>query len=445
MVALDRTYAYAGPSSLSPRAGGQSLALVSERPPEEAVPARFLAARALAPMATARGLRAVSEIVGSRFYVPPAMLTRILREADPVATVSPGAVRFEGFSACCSAYARLDMGDGALEASERRNGTTNVDFGADLRGALAAVGRDTALDISIGPEEVGIARDGREIVEKKVPLPVRWIKGFAEVQVVMAGMAPAFALPRVAAQRFLRALPRSRADQLQRVSVAGGQARLAARESPGAVPLCGPHRLRVLEPLMALGDALEVHLNRETGASAWVVTLGAQRLTLVLNREPWRGFSGDGGLLSRLVARDGGAVAARRAQRAGQDRLGAGGGAAAPRLAAEAVDGALAHLAASGLVGFDLAGGGYFHRVLPFDMERIAALNPRLRAAEALVEAGAVTLLGSDAEVASEGAVHRVRAEGGEWRCTCPWYAQNGAGRGPCKHVLAVAMQSGAT
>src|SRR5688572_22416902 len=67
----------------------------------------FLQARLAFPQVTARALRAVSDMAGARFYVPPAMLARILREADPVATVSPQAVRFEGFSACCSAYVRL--------------------------------------------------------------------------------------------------------------------------------------------------------------------------------------------------------------------------------------------------------------------------------------------------------------------------------------------------
>ena len=440
MAALEHSYRYAADSSLRDVAGGQVLSLASDlgQTPDRA--GHFLTARALYPMETARALRAVSEIVGSRFYVPPAMLARILAEADPVATVSPGAVRFEGFSACCSAYIRLDLDDAALDVSERRNGTTNVDFGPELRGALASVAKGNRLDLTIGAEAVAIAKDGHEIVEKKVPLPLRWLKGFAEVQIVLAGMEPAFRLPRVAAQRFLRQCPRGKSDHLQWASMAAGQARLSARETPGAVPLRGAHRLRVLEALAPMAGALEVHVNRATGASAWTLDFGALRLCLVLNAEPWRGFSGDGGLLSRLAASDDAALRALKSQLHWQDRIEPDGLAKATGLDPDAVQGGLAQLAATGLVGFDLTRGSYFHRVLPFRMDRIEALNPRLKAARKLLDAGAVRMTGDGAEVVSDAVTHRISRQDGDWRCTCPWHAKNGGQRGPCKHVLAVEM-----
>lgn len=438
MAALDQAYTYAQASELRTSARGSELALVSEA--EAGGAAHYLSARALQPDVTARGLRAVSEIVGARFYVPPSMLARILREADPVATVSPGAVRFEGFSACCSAYIRLDLGDGALEVRDRRNGTTNVDFGPELRGALASVGKTAALDLSIGAEGVAVTRDGHEIVEKKVPLPLRWIRGFAEVQVVIAEMEPAFRLSRVAAQRFLRALPRGKADHLQWISCTAGMARSATRETAGAVPLRGGHRLRVLEPLAALADGMEVHVNRRTGATSWALDFGSQRLWLVLNAEPWRGFSGDGGLLSRIAGGDTPAEAAVRAQLNWQDRIEVDQLHRTTGHNAEEVEQALARLAAAGLLGFDLGTGGYFHRVLPFDMSRIEAMNPRLKAARGLVEAGAVRIEGDGAQVESDAVVHTVSTEDAGWRCTCPWFAKNGRERGPCKHVLAVEM-----
>ena len=439
MAAIDQLYRYAAPSTLAPTPGGATLSLVGEtgRAPEEAA---FLDARALRPDVTARGLRGVSEIVGSRFYVPPSMLARILREADPVVTVSPGAVRVEGFSACCSAYARLDIADDGLEVAARRNGTTNVDFGAELRGALAGVTRDTALDLKVGAGGVAVARDGAEIVEKKVALPVRWVRGMGEVQVAQAGMDRAFGLTRVAMQRLLRALPRGKTDHLQYLTVAGGQARLALRETPGAVPLRGGHRLRVLDTMATLCEGAEVWVNRATGASAWALDLPGQRFWLVLNAEPWRGFSGDGGLLSRIATSDGSAAAAVRAQLNWQDRIEVEGLCAATGLDPHTVEGALAELAATGLVGYDLARGGYFHRVLPFDMERIGALNPRLVAARKLLDAGAVTLDNRGGQVRSGEVVHRVVQEEDGWRCTCPWFARNGTQRGPCKHALAVEM-----
>ncbi|MEM9247944.1 MAG: SWIM zinc finger family protein [Pseudomonadota bacterium] len=439
MAAFDQTYRYAGSSALRPSAAGQSLRLVSDQSAQTDGPAHFLSARALAPDVTAKGLRAVSEVVGARFYTPPSMVARLLREADPVATVSPGAVRFEGFSACCSVYARMDLGDDALDTTTRRNGTTNVDFGPELRAALAGVGPETELELGIGADAVDVTRDGARVVERKVPLPLRWVKGFGQVQVALAGMAPVFTLSRLRAQRFLRALPRGASDHAQWVALApGGAARLSTRPATGAVPLRGGHRLRVLEPMVARAEALEVHHDPGTQATAWSLVFGAQRFTLVLNAEPWRGFSGDGGLLSNLATSDGAATATVRAWLNWQERIDPEGLCGATALEPGEVQSALAELAALGLVGYDLGQGGYFHRVLPFDAEQIAALNPRLDAARALVAAGKVTLDGTEATVESDDVVHRVRPAGDGWSCTCPWYAKTAGGRGSCKHILAV-------
>jgi hypothetical protein len=54
-------------------------------------------------------LLATSEVALRRYYVPPAMLARILREADPVITAADGRLRFESLSQCCGVYARADL------------------------------------------------------------------------------------------------------------------------------------------------------------------------------------------------------------------------------------------------------------------------------------------------------------------------------------------------
>ena len=440
MPATDKTYRYVAASGFQAKDGRTRLSLVGESGASPSNSGKFLSARALCPDITAKGLRAVSETVAARYYVPPAMLAKILREADPVVTVSPGAVRFEGFSACCSAYARMDLTPDALEISHCRNGTTNVDFGADLRGALANVGKDADFHLTVEEDAVGITQDDTTIIERKVPLPLRWIRGFAEVQVVQAQMKPAFHLPRVAAQRFLRALPRSKDDSAHWVSLRGGVARLSSRPVDGAVFLRGGHRLRILEAMVSRSDGLDVFSAEATGASAWSLDFGSQRFWLVLNAEPWRGFSGDGGTLSGMASSSGDTVAAIRAQLNWQDRIDAETLAEATGLETHVVDDALADLAARGLVGFDLGRTGYFHRVLPFDLAPLDDLNPRLKAARELCEANAVTMIPSGAEVTSKDVVHTVDRDGHGWRCTCPWFSKHGRERGPCKHVLAVEM-----
>ncbi|MEM9762193.1 MAG: SWIM zinc finger family protein [Pseudomonadota bacterium] len=415
------------------------LVLASDGVPDDAASV-FLVARARAPEATARALRAVSEIVASRFYVPPRMLARILREADPVATVGPGAVRFEGFSACCSAYIRLDMEDDALEVWQRSRGTTNVDFGPELRAALARVRRDSAFEITIGADSVAVAHESAAVTEEKVPLPIRWVKGFGEVQLHLRRMRKAGAVPRIAAHRFLRAQPRSQSDHLQWITLARQAPRVAARRTDGAVPLRGAHRLRVLEPLMAFATELEVWVDDMSGSSAWVLHLGPQRITLALNAEPWRGFSGDGGLLAELIGADDPGVAALRAQLAWQDRLSPTSLSDATGLRPDRLEQALAVVATEGLVGFDLSTSAYFHRVLPFRLDRMERLNPRLKSARKLFDAGAVTLGTDVATVSSDGVVHELRITAGQLTCTCPWYAKHKGARGPCKHALAVEL-----
>lgn len=440
MPATDKTYRYAASSGFHASAGRTRLTLAADSGASPSNSGHFLSARALYPDITAKGMRAVSETVAARYYVPPALLAKILREADPVVTVSPGAVRFEGFSTCCSAYARMDLTPDALEVSHSRNGTTNVDFGAELRGALANVGSDADFDMTVSGDAVGITRDDTTVIERKVPLPLRWIKGFAEVQVVQSQMKPAFHLPRVAAQRFLRALPRSKDDSARWVSVRGGVARLSSRPVEAAVFLRGGHRLRVLETMVSRCDGMDVFSAEVSGASAWSLDFGSQRFWLVLNAEPWRGFSGDGGTLSGMASSSGDAVAAIRAQLNWQDRIDAETLAAATGLETHVVDDALAELASRGLVGFDLGRNVYFHRVLPFDLAPLDDLNPRLKAARELCEANAVTMSQSGAQVASKGVVHTVDRDKLGWRCTCPWFSKHGRERGPCKHVLAVEL-----
>ncbi|MEM9973160.1 MAG: SWIM zinc finger family protein [Pseudomonadota bacterium] len=438
MKAVDWRARYKASSALMRRDKAEAhLRLVADA--EGAPDTAYLVARALRPEVTAAALRAVSEIVGSRFYVPPAMLARILREADPVATVSAEAVRFEGFSACCSAYARLDIENTALEAATRQAGTTNVDFGPKLRGALAQIRPSDRLDISIGAHGIAFSDGQQEIVEHKVPLPERWITGFGDVQVAMAGMERAFSLNRIAAQRFLRGLPRGKNDHVRYVSSVRGQGLSSSRQSASAVPLRGAHRLRVLEPLAPKCESLAVYVNPALGSTAWVLEFAGQRFSLVLNAEPWRGFSGDGGLLGDLADGAGPSASTLHAALKWHGQLEAKSIARRCGCTVDLARNALARLAGEGLLGFDLADGSYFHRALPYQLADGGRTPRRLEAAEALATGGHVTVApdGKSARVTSGEVVHHVSVSGSIYRCTCPWFARNGASRGPCKHVLA--------
>lgn len=442
MAAIDYVYRYSHPSSLESGDAGSRLRLAAEL--NEQPETTYFAGDLLNPVITARSLRAVSDLVGTRFYIPPSMLARILREADPVATVSRDRIRFEGFSACCSTYIRHDMSEESFDADHVSPGTTNVDFRAEMRAALAGVRTGSSLQLRVDKEAVELQEGEKSIIERKVPLPARWIQGFAEVQSHLRDMSHAMTLTKIQAQRFLRSLPRAQADHEQWAIPAPQGARLSVRQNEKGVMIKGTQRLRLLEKLAADTKSLEVWFNERQGSSAWVLDYGDQRLMLVLNSEPWRGFSGDGQLLSDLGSPNDAAVAAVKAQLKWQGTIDLNQVSSATGFDKARVRSALGFLAAQGVLGFDLPSGSYFHRVLPFDLSLIEKLNPRLKNAAALRKSGAVRLSSSEgghtAEVESDGVVHRVTIGPGGTTCTCPWYAKHQGKRGPCKHILAAEM-----
>jgi hypothetical protein len=90
--------------------------------------------------------------------------------------------RFEAFSQSCGVYARADLLPDRRSLETRGKGATNVDFNAPMRAALAQARDPESLDLRATPERVVVGTSRGTIVERKVKLPMRWLKGFAEVQ-----------------------------------------------------------------------------------------------------------------------------------------------------------------------------------------------------------------------------------------------------------------------
>jgi len=186
--ALDYSYRYTFASELAASSKGDRLRLATCGGAEEH-PYHFQG-RLTRPQRTADLLRGLAHIVQSRFHVPPAMLARILLLADPVITSSEDVLRFEAFSACCSTYARVDLLLDALDGQLQGRGTTNVDFNAAMRAALARIRDGDRVELSVGAKAVELSRNTESVIERKVPLPLRWLKGFVEVQAYQARMRP---------------------------------------------------------------------------------------------------------------------------------------------------------------------------------------------------------------------------------------------------------------
>ncbi|MFE5561859.1 SWIM zinc finger family protein [Streptomyces sp. NPDC056544] len=449
MTRTAHTFAYARPSSLTAAEAGQALNLETAgglTPAGADAHPQFFAGFLSAPQAAARALLAVADVAAARYYrrTLPASL-------DPVVTGNGDRLRFESFSGCCGVYARLDVLPEGLRGADTGHGTTNVDVNNPLREALSRLSGDDPLHLRVGPDEMAVTTLDGPVVEKKVPLPERWLRGFAESQAVTTGFDLRAELTAAEATRFLRSLPRKAvgggaASGAVWVVPAGRTLRPTTRPVPGAVCLPGPERLAALQRVLRHATGLRVYgpapAGAEPTASAWEVTLPGMRLTLTLSPEAARGFSGEGGVLEAL-ATDAAAEDAELVSvlLAWEPRIDPADLAEQSGLPVDRVRAALTRLGTAGRVGYDIAEAAYFHRELPYDARRAERHNPRLVAARSLLAAGAVALGGpGTAQVTSGERHYQVRESGGALSCTCQWWADHRGRRGPCKHALATRM-----
>ncbi len=394
------------------------------------------------PVPAALGMLACAAVARARYFRPPNV---IAISRDPVVTSNEDRLRFESFSGCCGVHARLDLLPEALAGAPVSSGTTNVDFNEPMRAALGGAALQGPLRLSVGRDLVAVTTGEASAVERSVPLPGRWLKGFGEVQALSRQMRQVGELAGVDAQRFLRGIPGTARRPLW-AAPAGQTLALSTVPRPGAACIAGPDRLRELRPLLRHVRRLRVYgppvdAAAQAMPSAWEVDLGAVRFTLTLSPEVYRGFSGEGALLGTLaddnVADDADLIGVLLAwdPRIDVGRLSAEAGLPAIRVTA-----ALSYLAACGRVGYDLAEQGFFHRELPFGAAALEAMHPRLADARALISSGAVTPAAGGALVRSGEAEHRVTFAEPHDRCTCPWWGKHQGARGPCKHVLAARM-----
>lgn len=455
MTQAVQAYAYLRQSAVRSTPEGDRLSLETSggaTPAGAQAHPRFFEGFLTSPQAAASALLSVADVAATRYYqrLSPASL-------DPVVTGNGDRLRFESFSGCCGVYARLDVLGEGLDGGDVGHGTTNIDVNNPLREALARTGSSDPLHMEVGPDDLTVTTLDGPVVEKKVPLPDRWLRGFAETQVIASGFDLLGEVPAAEAVRFLRSLPRGASRNASRgaqwVVPSGRTLRPTTRPVPGAVCLPGPERLVALHRVLRYATALRIHGPAVAGrcrqgagggrvASAWEVGLPGMRLTLTLSPDASRGFSGEGAVLEALstdeAAEDAGLVGVLLAWEPVVD---IGDLARQSGLTPGRVRAALTRLGTAGRIGYDTAEAAYFHRELPYDAGRAERHNPRLRAARALVEAGAVVLEdGGSATVTVDDHVHRVRSADGRSSCTCQWWAEYRGGRGPCKHALAVRM-----
>lgn len=129
------------------------------------------------PLAFRDAMLALHDCARSEHFVSSEEIEH--RAADPVVTVTPGAVFFEAFSLDESAYGRVTLRQPALRAVERLTpGCTNVDFSPRLRAGIERIRSSSpfVLQVEAGALEVNAVR------EERIDLPDGWAHGFFAIQ-----------------------------------------------------------------------------------------------------------------------------------------------------------------------------------------------------------------------------------------------------------------------
>lgn len=448
-AAVNVSYLYAFPSAIETAQGNRRLKLATSGGVEQHP--YFFQGRMTQPRRTSDMLLACSLVSRTRFYHPGELRERLLQAADPVVTSGGERLRFEAFSVCCGVYCRVDLKPDALDGDWTGRGTTNVDFNPPMRAALSGLLDSEKVGLNVGATSVELELTSGTVVEKKVKLPVRWLKGFVEVQQYQSRMKPLFEVPASELRQLLRTVPQHQTWQKGAVSYmvpAGKGIRLSQRPTGQSVAVGAPGRLKILEDLLRHAKTVRIYAG-DDGVSGWELVTPEASFHLVLSPEAWRGFSGEGQALSNLVGADKDEHLSRvRAALQWQAKLDADALGKSLELNAQNVKDSLSLLGTRGLVGYDLAEGTYFHRELPFNMELIGELQPRLQKAYKLVQERAVRVVSKtedsvEAYVKGDGAEHRVMLNQSDGRCSCPWYAKHPGERGPCSHMLAVELIAG--
>lgn len=434
---MDITYQYREPSTITKSENKSELFLAhyNEAFQEKEVPC-FFWGKLGEPYIVARGLLTLSRIVAANF-MPNSSTLR-----DPVITVGGGKLRLEAFSSCCSVYGKVDILPEALDGEFLQQGTTNVDFNTEMISALSKINKGEDVFFSIGKKEFVLQKAAHKVVEKKVSLPLRWIKGMATVQLLSAEMQEVATLDKLQIQLLFRAIPKGDAKDDYYLSFRGKKPFLSPIKSQGSICIGGIHRLRLAETMTSLAQKLVIYTAPSENATAFQFDCAHLRFTMMLSRSFWRGFSGEGSTLEHLIEdipkewmQKLHTYAQINEEFTPQDAL-------LKELSSYDFKNVATRLSAMGLLGYDLAQKTYYYRKLPFKMSRVESLNPRYKNALLLIKKGQYEWVHNsdehtETQIKGSGVFHKVIITPEKAWCTCTWYATHGNNRGDCKHILA--------
>lgn len=439
MLVNDLEIAYTTPSQIQTKNGLQELVLAHHTEIEEVqnIPCFFWGS-IVEPLVVAKCLGTIAKIVRSSYAPIPVKLY------DPIVSTGTEQIRFEGFSSCNGIYARLDLLENSVEGEFIASGTTNVDFNEPMLNALNAVKKNEVMVLGVGEKEVKVSTSQGTIIEKKVKLPQRWIKGLTSVQVYLAEMTERFELNKLQTIQMLQSIPKGKNLSPFYLSFRANRYQFSPILTINSVYIGGIERLQLLQGLLPYIEKSKIYQAEDAESCAICLYLSNMRFTLVLSPANNRGFSGEGNVLENML------------QDIPLEYVHAVNGLCKanesfnPTLLSiehtidfTKMDQLTASLSSIGLLGFDLHHRQHYYRRLPFKIDRILSLNPRLKNAKTLVKNDEVRLIKNtfddiEAQVTGTDMIHTVLIKDGQAKCTCEWFNQHQSKRGFCKHILAV-------
>lgn len=406
----------------------------------------FFQGRILKPRLFASALACLSRVVGESWFDAAAVADSRRRMADPIVTSGDGVLRFEGFSTCRSLAVRVDLLPDGMETLHQSHGTTNVDFNQPMRSALTRINDRDAMSLAIDENAFVLVHGEESLLERKVDLPLSWLKGLASIPTISSQCETVAELAGPAIAVLFRDLPRTgNGREFHWLHPSPRGIRIGRTPADEAVRLTGAKRLLVLQPLIQAARKLTVATNAARDLTLWTLHFDHSRLTLALSPEVWRGFSGEGAALDDL-SRGLTPEIAEALFCDGPSTFDAEAAAIELGVSLPEIRTALAHLASQGQLGYDHIDAVWYRRKIPGNEALIRQTNPRLAQAEAFLAENAVVIESRLRETvrgrvgADPSAAHHVETGSHGSRCTCFWFGRFGLSRGPCSHILALRL-----
>lgn len=437
----DLEYNYKGISTYSKTKGINNLVLAHQTEIEEVnnIPCFFWGSLT-DPYVTAKCWTTIAKVVRSSFGpIPPSL-------RDPIVSAGSERLRFEGFSSCNGVYVRLDMKPEAIDGEFIANGTTNVDFNDPMLNALNAIQKNEKVTLAVGQQDVQVITSKAKVTEKKVTLPMRWIKGLTSVQLYLADMDLKFELNKIQTIQLFQSLPKGTVKGDFFITKRAGKFMFSTLATADSVRIGGVQRLRLLEGILAIVDKIFIYESSDKQTCSIVAEFGKMQLLMAFSPDSYRGFSGEGNVLETMTEN------LPLEWVYGLNSLLKSNETFDPTMLSiendidfGTMDNLTSNLSSMGLLGYDLSEKAHFYRRLPFKTERILSLNPRLKNAKKLIDNEDIEIVERradyiEAKVKGSGVLHKVIIDNTSQRCTCDWFTAYQGKRGICKHILGVKM-----